>query len=573
MWRLALLACVLAAAAYVALRREPAGRPNVLVVTIDTLRPDAVGKGRSTPAIDAFFSEATVFPRTRTVAPITLAAHASILTGLFPSSHGIHDNVTEPLPPPERRGFPLVAEQFRDRGYRTAAFVACAVLSPATGLASGFDVYDCPPVYKESETGYVPAETRIAAALEWMGKAPPGKPWFVWVHLYDPHAPYRPFPGDATRPASREGEPVESLYAGEVRRADAAFGKLLAAAGPDTVVVLASDHGESFREHDEVSHGPLCYGTTVDAVLAVRGPGLRRGAVDTGLRSVADVAPTLARLCGLVAHGTDGRDLAGPPHETLVAESLYTWRAHNWGQCFSVTDGDFTLVESGPRLELFDRRRDPGETVPQSLAHPAYEKLDRALEAFRAQATPAHDGEVFTSVPAYGQLRRRALGYLPRHENRRLPDPRAHMRTWLALQSVPSVIQLALARRDPVPLQQALQVLTQVALDAPTSPRVPYCRAQVCAALADLTRDASWLYRAAWAQIDAIGKGYVERDVVLPAITYAVAANDADALRAIIRLLERDGRKPDAETARALAEASAALRLDARAPVAFSSDG
>jgi len=533
--------------------------PSVLVVTIDTLRADAVGHGRGTPAIDGFLRAAAHFPNARTVAPLTLPAHVSLFTGLIPAHHGIHDNVTEPLPARAARPFPLLAEEYRDAGYATAAFVARAVLAPETGLAGGFDVYECPAAGDASldDAGEVVAEERIRDAIAWMRERPEG-PWFAWVHLYDPHTPYLPYPGDAARPGTTPGEPLAALYAGEVRRADAAFEQLLAAAGKDTIVVLASDHGEGLGEHEEMEHGPLCYGTTVDLVLALRAPGLRSDA--KGLRSITDVAPTLRRLCNLPAQESDGGRLDGPPHDTLVSESLFLWRIHGWGQCFSVSDGRHTLVESGPRQELFDRRDDPGEREALPLTLPAYEKLDRALSRFRSAQLQQADGDVFSSIPAYGVLRRDDSRYLPRHENAQLLDPQANLRTWMAMETVPGIIRVALDRKDPAPLHQALALLADLERKTPTSPRVPHYRAGVCQALAKLTGDPSWYGKAAWAELDAIGKGY-DRKTIGPAIEFAVEAKDPAALRKLVELLTERRRKLDAETAAALADAAKALGI------------
>ncbi|MCK6458402.1 MAG: sulfatase [Planctomycetes bacterium] len=547
--RALILLAIVAASAWLVLRPSSAPRPNVLLVTIDTLRPDAVGQG--TPAMDGFLAGATRFPRARTVAPLTLPAHASMFTGLMPSAHGLHDNVTEPLP--HDRGFPLLAEQFRARGYATAAFASSGVLAAGTGIAHGFDVYECPDGEGES----LPGAERVEAAVRFLEGAR-GRPWFVWVHIFDPHAPYLSFEGDARRPATREGDPPGALYLGDVRRADAALETLLAAAG-DAIVVLASDHGESFGEHDEHTHGPLCYGSTIDAVLAIRAPGFGKGAADEGLRSVADVAPTLRRLCGLPAVPCDGRDLGGPPHETLVAESLFTFRVHAWGQCFAATDGDFTLVESGPRLELFDRRSDPSEKSPLSLSLPAYERLDRALEEFRAKVTPQRDGELHASLPAYGQARRRSSGYVARRENALLADPRAHLGAWMAAQDVPWIIGMARERGQAAPLEAALRRLADFARAAPKSPLVPHHRASVCEAMAEVTGEPSWLEVAARAQLEAMEKGYTGREEVRRAIVFAEAAGDGVVLRSIEAILRAGGRPIDADTQRELTRASLAI--------------
>jgi arylsulfatase A-like enzyme len=560
MRRTLLLLCLLAACS-----DDAPKHPNVLVVTIDTLRPDALGPG--TPAINAFFREATRFAAARTVTPLTLPAHTSIFTGLHPSDHGIHDNVTEPIPPREKRAFPLLAEQFRDKGYATAAFAARPVLAAPTGLAAGFDLYDCPLNEEkwQDEGGYIPAEERIRAPLAWIEGAPGAKPWFVWVHFFDPHAPYRAFPGDAQRAPSREGDSLAARYAGEVRRVDAAFEKLLREVPEGTVVVLASDHGEALNEHEEPTHGPLCYGSTIDAVLAVRGGGFARGAAGAGLRSVMDVAPTLRRICNLERREGDGRDLAGPPHETLVAESLFTWLIHGWGQAFSVTDGEFSLVEGGSALELYDRRSDPGETAPLAFSHPAYEKLDRALERFRSRSWSA-GGELLASVPPYGELRRHGGGYLSRHENSKLRSPRAHLKYWAMLEGIPPLIKACSARRDATPLTSALRNLDHLQSAIPESPRVDHYRAGVLAAVAEISGVPAKYGEAAWAELAAIEKGYVQDETILPTISYCVAAPDAEALKTLVKLVKRSGRTPTKEALQALAEAMKKLGVDEDAP-------
>lgn len=555
MRRLALLLLALAGCG-----SEPAPR-CVLVVTIDTLRADAVGEGKVAPAINAFLREGAHFAVARTVTPLTFPSHATLFTGLFPPRHGIHDNVTAPLHARGDRAFPLLAEEFRDAGYATAAFVAKAVLSEATGMAGGFDLYQCP----ERESPYVPGEEQAEAALRWMEGAR-GRKWFLWVHLFDPHEPYRPFPGDAQRGPTAAGDPEAVLYAGEVRRADAAFERLVRAAGKDAIVVLASDHGEGLMDHGEPTHGPLCYGSTVDAVLALRAPGFHGGRRD-GLRSIADVAPTLRRLCGLPEEPADGKDLGGPPHETLVSESLFTWRIHGWGQVFSVTDGSFTLIESGPRQDLFDRRVDPGETRPLPLSDPAYEKLDRALNVYRRGRTIEERGELIASVPPYGELRRRGVRYLARSENGKLLDPAEHLVTWAAIEGVPGFVEVAKSRQDPVALEAALRLLDELRTRTPRTPRIDHYRALACVALGDVTGKASWYRDAAWAEVAAVEKGYVQPETVVPAIDFCVRAGDAEALRALVGMLRREGSRLAGEPARRLAEAGRKLGVDGLEPV------
>jgi hypothetical protein len=313
-------------------------------------------------------------------------------------------------------------------------------------------------------------------------------------------------------------------------------------------------------DHGEPTHGPLCYGSTIDMVLALRAPAFGRDG--NGLRSIADVAPTLRRLCGLPAQPADGKDLGGPPHATLVAESLFTWRIHGWAQCFAVTDGTHSLVESGARQALFDRRTDPGETNPIPLADPAYEKLDRALDAFRKGDAAAEEGDLLVSVPPYGELRRRGIGYLPRYENVLLPDPCDLLPTWAAMENVPTLIQMCRARQDPASLEGTLRFLDDLERQARGSPRIHHYRADVYVALAELTGNPARYGEAAWAELAAIERGYVQPQTILPAIDYCVRASDAGALRALVGLLRRDGRKLKGEPARALSAAAKQLGLD-----------
>ncbi|MFI5402872.1 MAG: sulfatase-like hydrolase/transferase, partial [Planctomycetota bacterium] len=451
---------------------------------------------------------------------------------------------------------------FKDAGYATAAFTARAVLAAPTGIGSGFDVYDCPrsDSDRQADGGHVPCEERVRDACRWLEATPRGKPWFLWVHLFEPHAPYVPFAGDAQRGPTRETDPEVARYAGEVRRADAALETLLRAAGPDAIVVLASDHGESLHDHGEPTHGPLCYGSTIDAVLALRAPGFKRGAVDDGLRSVMDIAPTLRRLCRLPQAEGDGKDLGGAPHETLVAVSLFTWWIHGWGQVFSVTDGAHSLVESGGTLELFDLKQDPGETKPIDLSHPAFEKLDRALERFRGRKWGGLGGPALASVPPYGELRRDDRGYLERYGNSALPDPRAHLNEWAAIESVPPLIHLCGIRRDQEPLENALKMLGELESRIPKSPRVDHYRAMLHAAIAHMTGSTARFSDAAWAELAAIENGYVQRETIALAVDYCVAAKDAEALRTLARLLKRSGRRLDIDIERALAAAAREVR-------------
>jgi arylsulfatase A-like enzyme len=555
-------ALVLAGAALVALLaldRSP--RPSLLVLTIDTMRADAVGEG--TPAILDFLRSATRFRGARTVAPLTLPAHVSLFTGLLPAHHRVHDNVTEPIPSPEARGFTLLAEELRGKGYATAAFVAESVLAPETGLAQGFDSYQCRQHARAG--GYTPAPEQADAAIAWLAQRDPDRPFLLWVHLFDPHTPYFPFPGDGRRKGTLAEDLPEVRYAGEVRRADAAIERILAAVGPDVVVVVASDHGEALGEHDESTHGALCYGATVDAFLAVRGEGFAAGAEGAGPRSLCDVAPTLRVLCGLPARPSDGAPLGGPAHEVVVSESIYAWRVHGWGQCFAASDGAFTLVESGPRRELFDRAADPKEARPvDPEGHPAQARLERALLALRStDPGDARESQLYPSVSPYAGARRPLVSYVPAPENAQLPDARPLLRVWEQLETIPEAILRAGARKDVQTLRAVAEELRLLAGEARVSPVPHQYRAHALSELARLTGERDGFREAAHELALSIELGHVLPQTFAEAARCAQLGRAPEEMRRILELAAKKRLEPDEATARALTVAAHALDLAA----------
>jgi arylsulfatase A-like enzyme len=424
-----LLAALLAAAAVLLLVRGGAGAPpSVLLVTVDTMRADAYGE--DTPALAELAARGRRFTAARTPVPLTLPGHATAMTGLLPAAHGLRDNTAAPLAPAAERGFPLLAEELAAAGYATAAFVASDVLDRRYGLDSGFSEYRSPPPPAPGQPrfGALTAEEQVARVLRWLDARPKDRPFFVWLHLWEPHDPYEPWAGDARRAGTAETDPPAELYRGEVRRADAALEAVLARVDPErTVVVVTSDHGESLGEHGEATHGHLCHGATMRVPLVLAGPGVPAG-TEARPCSLEDVAPTLRRLCGLAPRPGDGRDLLDlPPRRVLVGESLYANRLYGWAQVTSAADGSHSLVDAGPRVELFDLAADPGETAPLPLEHPAYEELDRAIVAYRGRH-PAPPGEVLAPEGTpYGSLRMPRDRFLPPAENAALPDVRDHL--------------------------------------------------------------------------------------------------------------------------------------------------
>ncbi|MFQ5845970.1 MAG: sulfatase, partial [Planctomycetota bacterium] len=453
-------------------RGAPRARgPDVLILTIDTLRADAAGRGKGTPAIEAFLDEATHFTGARTVVPLTLPAHVTLFSGLLPAGHGVHDNAVSPFT--AGRGFPLLAEEFRDAGYATAAYVAADVVGPDTGIDAGFETFGAleSPAHRAA-FAYPQASFRVEAPLRWLKERTADRPFFLWVHFFDAHWPYNAFPGDERRAPTRASDSPRARYDGEVRRVDAAVERLLHAVPKEAVVVIASDHGEAFLEHGEFGHGRLCYGTTLDILLAVRGPGLEGGRVDTSPRGLCDVAPTLREWCNLSPRPHDGAPLTGPPLPAVVSESLFGWRAHGWGQCLAASDGRFTLVESGPRLELFDRESDPGENRPlDPEGHEAYEHLDRAIQELRSRSAAREDpGLIPEVILPYGSGRRPVKGYLPRDHNARLVDPVARAGYAARLDRLIFRQRLSRANRDVEDLIKIVAGLRRLADEDPGDP-------------------------------------------------------------------------------------------------------
>jgi arylsulfatase A-like enzyme len=414
----------LAVAAWLLTRPRP--ERNVLLITIDTMRADALDEA---PALLDLARKGTRFARVRTPAPLTLPAHATILTGLDPPGHGLRDNTAPPLPARDARPFPLLAEEFRERGYATAAFVASAVLDPRYRLDAGFDEYRHPPVQKPGAPGFaaLTAEEQVTRVVDWLETRPKDRPFFVWVHLWEPHAPYEAYAGDERRAGTAAGDPEDERYRGEVRRADAAVEALLTRIDLETTVVaVTSDHGESLGEHGEPAHGFLCYGATMDVPCVLAGPGVPAGGNVDRVATLADLTPTLRRLGGLAAQPGDGRDLFDLTTDRVVAgESLYGNRLYRWAQQAVAYDGRWSLVDGGPRLELFDRAADPGERRPLAdpERHARFEALDRALQAYRGRKHFGEPAAALASAPTYYGSNRLAMGdFLRPEENRKLPD-------------------------------------------------------------------------------------------------------------------------------------------------------
>jgi len=452
----------------------PGERPprDIVIVTIDTLRADASPKDM--PVLHRLAARGTRCAGARTVAPLTLPAHASLFSGRAPAEHGQRDNTAPPLP--RDRGFPLLAEEFREAGYATAAFVAASVLDRRYGLDAGFEVYEAPdpPAPGRTEFATLDAEEQVARVRRWLENESSGKPRFVWIHLWDPHAPYRPYGGDPLRPvATKDDDPPADRYRGECRRADAALGAIVELFDESrTLFVVTSDHGEALGEHGEEAHGFLVYGATMDVPLVIAGPGVPEGGAVPAPSTLLDVAPTLRSYAGLPAQPSGGVSLLDPPvRRVVVGESLYGNRLYGWAQQSVATDGRFTLLDGGRRLELFDRKGDPRELRPHAdpASHAAYNRLDRALLDYQQRAPRLEGDPAAVAGTPYGALRRPVSAFLPRAENRDLPDVAAS----LPVDRLVNRMRAAIAARSPPVVERLLGRLEDLGREDPGNPALP----------------------------------------------------------------------------------------------------
>ncbi|MDJ0864610.1 MAG: sulfatase-like hydrolase/transferase [Myxococcota bacterium] len=386
---------------------------RVVLVTIDTLRADALGcygaARAHTPRLDALAADGVRFAVATSPAPLTLPAHATLMTGLQPPDHGVRHNSVFRLD----AGPPTLAERMRAHGWATAAVVGAFVLDARFGLARGFDSYD--DRLGSSRSGLVGyaerrADAVVDAALAWAASAPPS--FFLWVHVYDPHAEYDP-------PAGFSLAFPDDPYAGEVAFVDAQLGRLLdgLAARFDstgTLVVVTSDHGEAFGAHGEPTHSYGIYEATQRIPLILSGPGWRGGEVVEAPVELADLAPTLLAAVGAPPLPNAGRDLAAVragAAEPLLAyhETLATHLDLGWSALFALRGERWKYVRA-PRPELYDLRADPAEAHNAIEEHAEVAReLARRLEARLADARPLQP-ETGLAADARGRLE--ALGYV-----------------------------------------------------------------------------------------------------------------------------------------------------------------
>ena len=372
--------------------------PNVILITIDTVRADHIGcygaKQVQTPTTDALAHDGILFEHAISQVPLTWPSHAVILTGTYPFQNGVQDFTGQPL----ARQFRSVAQAFKQHGYATGAVVSAFVLDRSWGLARGFDFYDdafSPEEFQKRDLGLVDrkAEESVTHVINWL-KQPTHRPFFFWLHLYDPHSPYDP-------PEPYHTQYRDHLYDGEIAYADHELGRLITWLKNNhlyerTMIVLLSDHGESLGDHGEKEHGFFVYNSTVHIPLIVKptaGSGFRPGGrIARPVETVA-VAPTLLAAAGIkdaVEKQFNSRGLPGAAagkEDAAYSETFYPLNSFGWSPLHALETARYHYVDA-PQPELYDLSADPYE-LANVASDPRYAKvLARLHDAERRLCQP-----------------------------------------------------------------------------------------------------------------------------------------------------------------------------------------
>ena len=438
-WFVPLLVAIAVTSATAAPAPPPA--PNVVVITIDTLRPDHLGcygyKQIHTPNIDALAADGYRFERAYTPVPVTLPSHTVIFTGTYPLLSGMHDFSGNKL----NASQPTLASVLKENGYATGAVVAAAVLDSRFGLNHGFDFYydhfdfnrlDESNLDEMERPGNIVADT----ALDWLSKNS-SKKFFLWMHLYDPHYPYAP-------PAPYSEEYKDHPYDGEIAFADAQVGRLIAflkskSLYKNTIIVLTGDHGESLGEHGEKTHGFFIYNATLHVPTIVHLPGAQADKPVAEMISTADLMPTVLRAVKIdVPPQVQGRNLLplltkrqDEPPRALYAESFLPRLHFNWSELRSAETDNYHFIDA-PKPELYDLTKDPGETHnlfsdKKAVAEEMRAKLTGLIRDYSAGQELAEK----TGLDPELMERLKSLGYagfsggsVPTITDRNLPDPK-----------------------------------------------------------------------------------------------------------------------------------------------------
>lgn len=416
---------------------------HVILISVDTLRADHLScygyRRLETPHIDRLARDGVLFENAATVTPLTLPAHASMLTGRTPLHHGVIDNFGFVL----EAGEETLAELLQEAGFATGGFVGSFVLDARTGIGQGFDTYfdrfEAPLGRRTSlESSQRPGDQVLAPALEWIGRRRDA-PFFAFIHFFDPHTPYAP--PEPYRNPSRNG--TVALYDGEIAFVDDLVGELIAKLEEwelyeDALILVVGDHGEALGDHGESTHGFFVYDETIRVPLIVNSPGARAaGRVAAQVRTI-DILPTILDMAGSESppfvEGVSLRPFLETPKADLgllaYIESHYTRLHFGLAPLRGVRNAHYKFIEA-PRPELYDLKADPEETKNLFPQTPGEAK--GLLSAFQRLIEGEGTRELApATVDADTEQRLRALGYITTVDEpgvssqqwRNLPDPK-----------------------------------------------------------------------------------------------------------------------------------------------------
>jgi arylsulfatase A-like enzyme/Flp pilus assembly protein TadD len=398
----------------------PPQPPHILLITLDTTRADRLGcygyAAAKTPVLDQLAAEGALCENACTVVPLTLPAHASLFTGLYPAESGVRTNGRGRLD----AQIPTLAESLRQRGYQTAAFVGSFVLDRKFGLDDGFQSYDdrfvADPKAADAINRQRDGRSVVDAALEWLRLRRAG-PFFCWVHLYDPHAPY------LTHDELFGDEFTDRPYDAEIAYVDRQIGRLIeflrsSELESRTLVIAVGDHGEGFGEHTERGHGMTLYEDALRVPLIVRQPGrVTPGGHFTARVSLVDLSPTMLELAGFAdrrkisgasfARGLLGGNFAPSPSYAATDEPLLS---NGWSPLRCWVDGGWKYIRT-TRPEVYNLVEDPREEQDLAASCPQkVHEMEAALKAFESRLTIRDESETRLSSAERRALE--GLGYL-----------------------------------------------------------------------------------------------------------------------------------------------------------------
>ena len=420
---------------------------NIILITIDTLRSDYLSCNGSTkvktPNLDSLAQQGVNFTRVRSAVPLTLPSHISIMTSLYPVKHGVRDNGIAHL----SNEYSTLAEVLKSYGYQTAAFVGSFVLDHRFGLNQGFDVYNdrMPPdlTVLEKLEAERNADAVYSAFSEWFARNAKKQPYFVWIHFYDPHAPYNP-------PELYRSKYPNDPYAGEVAYTDAVIGKVLhnlkTQDSNNQIIAVVGDHGEGLGQHQEATHSLLIYNSTLHVPMIIDAPGL----IPTGtsfpyLCRIIDLAPTLLDIAGIQDH-LKGQGISlkqsieqmKDPGILSASESLYPKVNLGWSELRGIENAQFHFIDA-PRPELYDVINDPDETknLMNKQAAIAGNLQNTLNRLYQGSSSPAQNSQ--QEMDAETKERLASLGYVSGsnttlNQSSRI-DPKDKMKVWNDIQA------------------------------------------------------------------------------------------------------------------------------------------